>query len=373
MRNRGISKQWQLLGCVVFALALSSCGGEADGDSAGGELKTGARTIMVTLAAAEAVEVREELFSVGRVVSRNTPMLASEINARVVEVLVEDGQAVQQGQVLLRLDRTTFDLARQEAEANIQRLRVSIDNEQRRVERYRDLKAKDVMPQERLDDAEAMLAVDRASLTAATAQLAITQDRLAKTELVSPVDGMVERRHVSVGDYVQAGGALVTLTDTVNLRIEMPFPETVGDRLETGQIMLLESPLAPGLVVEVPVDDIRPQINAMSHSLMAISNITNPGPWRPQATVEGILVVDTRPNAVVVPAGSVVKRPAGDVIYRVDSRQDTVVQQVAVGTGVRKSDWVEVTEGLDPGSLVVVEGASYLSDGARIAVQENAQ
>jgi RND family efflux transporter MFP subunit len=300
-------------------------------------------------------------------------MLASEINARVVEVLVEDGQAVQQGQVLLRLDRTTFELARQEAEANILRLNVSIENEQRRVERYRDLKAKNVMPQERLDDAEAMLAVERASLAAATAQLAIAQDRLAKTELVSPVDGMVERRHVSVGDYVQAGGALITLTDTVNLRAEMPFPETVGDRLKSGQVMLLESPLAPGLVVEIPVDDIRPQINAMSHSLIAISNITNPGPWRPLATLEGVLVVDIRPGAIVVPAGAVVKRPAGAVVYRVDSKQETVVQQVAVTTGVRKNDWVEITEGLEPGNLVVVEGASYLSDGARIVVQENVQ
>lgn len=371
MRNRGISGP--LLACAAFTLVLTACGGDTDDSIAGSEPEAGARTIMVTLAAAEAAEVREELFTVGRVVSRNTPMLASEINARVVEVLVEDGQSVQQGQVLLRLDRTTFDLASQEAEANIQRLAVSIENEQRRVERYRGLKAKDMVPQERLDDAEATLAVDRASLVAAKAQLAIAQDRLAKTELISPVDGMVERRHVSVGDYVQAGGALVTLTDTVNLRIEMPFPETVGDRLKTGQIMLLESPLAPGLVVEVPVDDIRPQINAMNHSLMVISNIINPGPWRPQATLEGVLVVDTRPRAVVVPAGSVVKRPAGDVIYRVGSRQDTIVQQVAVTTGVRKGDRVEIRDGLEPGSLVVVEGASYLSDGARIAVQENVQ
>lgn len=373
MIDRLIDISRTVCGCVALSLLLVSCGGGAGDNDPGGEPQIEAKTVMVTLAEATEKEVREELFSVGRVVSRNTPTLAAEINARVVEVLVDEGQEVQKGQVLVRLDRTPFQLAKQEAEANILRLTVSVENEQRRVARYRDLKAKDMMPQERLDDAEAMLAVDRATLGAAAAQLAIVKDRLAKTELISPVRGMVEKRHVSVGDYVQTGGPLVTLSDTVNLRIEMPFPETVGHRLRSGQLMLLESPVAPGLAVEARVDEIRPQVSAMNHSLMVISNITNPGPWRPQATVEGVLIVETRPNAVVVPSQSVVKRPAGQVIYRLNSADDNQVAQVPVKTGIGNGDWVEITEGVGAGSLVVVEGAHYLTDRARIAVQETLQ
>jgi len=307
---------------------------------------------------------------VGRVVSRNTPTLAAEVSARVVDVLADEGQEVQKGQVLLTLDRTAFELAEREAQANIQRFLANINNEKRRVERYRGLMAKEMMSQERLDDAEAMLAVYQASLAAAEAQLAIVQDRLSKTRLVSPVTGRVEKRHVSVGDYVKDGGPLFTLTDTVNLRVEMPFPETVSHLLRTGQIMEIESPLAPGLTVRAAVDEIRPQVNAMSHSLMATSNITNPGPWRPQATIEGFLVVATRPEAVFVPAASVVKRPAGNVVYLVDSRQSGVVRQVTVKTGVRGMGWVEILDGLKRGDPVVVEGAPYLADGARVMVQE---
>jgi RND family efflux transporter MFP subunit len=361
-----IRNQWMV--CFVLPLlALSSCGG---GNEEGIGAQDTGRVIAATLVEAGSMEVRDEFYSVGRVVSRNTPMLAAEINARVVEVLVDEGESVQEGQVLLKLDPTTFELDRQEAQANIQRLTIGIDNEQRRVDRYQDLKEKDMMPQERLDDAEARLDEYKASLAAARAQLAGTLDRLAKTELVSPVNGTVEQRHVSVGDYVKVGGALVSLTDTVNLRIELPFPESLGSRLQTGQLMLLESAVAPGLIVEAVVDDIRPQVSAMSHSLKVISQITNPGPWRPQASLKGLLVVETRPDAVVVPAMAVVKRPAGEVLYRVNSRQDTEVTQVAVKTGVRKGDWIEITEGLESGDLVVVEGAPYLTDGARIAVQE---
>jgi multidrug efflux pump subunit AcrA (membrane-fusion protein) len=86
-----------------------------------------------------------------------------------------------------------------------------------------------------------------------------------------------------------------------------------------------------------------------------------------------VLVADTRPDAVVVPASSVVKRPAGEVIYRLDSRQAQQARQVVVKTGVRNNGWVEITEGIRAGDIVVVEGASYLTEGAKVKVQEIAQ
>jgi len=363
-----------LAGALLLSLVLANCGGDGKGNGLGAQAGGLERPpVAVTVQAVAQTEVRTELFSVGRIVSRNTPTLAAEINARVMELRVDEGRPVKKGQVLLLLDKTAFELARQEAEAEIQRLKASIANEERRVERYRDLKTKDMMPEERLDDAEATLAVDKASLAAAQARLAISRDRLAKTELVSPVDGVVERRHVSVGDYVQTGGALITLTDTRELRIELPFPETVGHQLKVGQVLYLESPIAPGMVVESRVTHIRPQVGAMNRSLVVMSELSNPGNWRPQATVEAYLVVDIRPDALVVPAASVVQRPAGYTVYSVDSLQAGQVRQRLVEPGVTRDGLVEIRQGLERGMLVVVEGATYLTDGARVAAQEVAR
>jgi membrane fusion protein (multidrug efflux system) len=354
---------------LSLALLLSSCGDSSESAAQGIEKPP----VAVTVEQAKSQEVRSELFSVGRIVSRNTPTLAAEINARVVEVQVDEGRQVAQGQLLILLDTTAFELARQEAEADIQRLSASIANEERRVERYRDLKTRDMMPEERLDDAEAKLAVDRASLVAAQARLAISRDRLAKTRVSSPVNGVVETRHVSVGDYAQVGGALITLTDTVELRIELPFPETVGHMITEGQDLYLESPILPGLVVQSKVGHIRPQLGSMNRSLVVITELVNPGNWRPQATVEATLVVDVRPDAVVVPAAAVVKRPAGNVVYVVDSANGGVARQIRVEPGVNTGGMIEIRAGLAVGSRVVVEGAHYLSEGARIAVKESTE
>jgi membrane fusion protein (multidrug efflux system) len=355
----------RVLPMLCLALLTACGGGDFDGQA------VGERVVAVTLTEAGREDVQVELFSVGRLISKNTPTLAAEINARVIEFLVDEGDVVQQGQELILLDTTASDLARREALADIQRLKVSIANEERRVARYRDLKTKDMMPQERLDDAEAKLAVDRASLTAALARLAIAEDRLEKARMTSPVNGIVERRHVSVGDYVKVGGPMVTVTDNRSLRAELPFPETVGGRLRVGQGILLESPLAPGHVVEAEVNHIRPQVGSMSRAVVVIVELENPGPWRPEGTVEAKLVVESRAGAVVVPMASLVKRPAGDVVFVPEGPAAERVRQRVVTVGERQNGHIEIREGLDAGELVVAEGAQYLTDGARVTVQED--
>jgi len=366
--NRVLSRNFLYVILMVFAFSLlSACGG----DNGEGSDIVAERTVSVTLATAELQEVLVELHSIGRLVSKNTPLLAAEVNARVVAVLVEEGQPVQYDQVLILLDTTNYELARQEAEAAIGQLKASIANEERRVARYQDLKTKNMMSQERLDDAEAKLAVDSASMLAAQARLAIAEDRLSKTELISPVNGVVERRHVSVGDYVQVGNPMVTVTDTNELRAELPFPETVGHQLVIGQPIVLESPIAPGLFVDASIDQIRPQIGTMSRALVVIAEIENPGKWKPEATVESTVIVERRSDAVVVPMISVVRRPAGEVVYVLEDPVELTVRQRLVETGERQNGSIEIRSGLQAGEAVVADGAHYLSEGARVVVRES--
>lgn len=354
----------RILLAMAAGLVLAACGSDED------SLATDQAALAVEVVESREQDVQTRLHAVGRLVSKTAPVLASEINARVTEVLVDEGLAIETGQVLVRLDTTAFELARQEATAAIERLTVSIGNEQRRVERYRNLKTTNAMSQERLDDAEAKLASDRASLSAAKARLAIAEDRLAKAELISPVDGTVERRHVSVGDYARAADPLISVTDTVNLRVELPFPETVGHLLRPGQKIELESPLAPGEKHEAVIEQIRPQVGRANRSLVVISDIQNPGPWRPEATVRADVVVDSRPGAVVVPYSALVERPAGMVVYVLDSVDSEVVRQQVVQPGERQNGWIEIVSGLEAGQLVVGDGAYYLTDGARVSVRE---
>ncbi len=351
----------------LLPLALFACGGGEEDSLAQTDAGGNTRTISVHIEKAQTRLVSVELHSVGRLVSRNAPALAAEIDARVVAVLVEEGEAVRAGQELVLLDETMTELARRVAVADIERLKISIANEQRRVGRYRDLETRDLMPQERLDDAQAQLDASQASLQAAEARLAVAQDRLERSRLVAPFDGVVERRLVSVGDFATVGKPLVTITDTRSLRALLPFPETVGSQLHKGQQLFITSVIAPGREVEAEIDEIRPQLGVANKALMVIADVINPGFWRPEATINARLVVEKRPDAVVVPMISVVIRPAGDVVYLFDAGH---VRQQVVEKGEILDGWVEIRKGLSAGDRVVSEGAYYLTDGASVSVRE---
>lgn len=347
---------------LALLLLLGACGSETGPEDVAAE----ARAVPVTTTVARTGEVESRLHSVGRFVSENAPSLAAEVAARVEEVLVEEGQAVKAGQVLVRLDRTAFELASREAQAAIRSLEVSIANGERRVARYRDLQSTNALSQERLDDAESALAGDRAALTAAQARLAIAEDRLAKTALSTPIAGVVERRHVSVGDFVQAGTPMVSITDTVALRVDMPFPETVAHELRAGQPVILESPVAPGVRQTARIDTIRPNVGEANRALVAIARIENPGQWRPGAHAYASVVVDRRPGAVLVPFMAVVERPDGMVVFLADGGR---ARERVVQPGERQNGMIEIVDGLSGGETVVVDGARYLSDDAAIEVR----
>ena len=349
---------------VVF---LTACGSAETESASPGSESPDAQAIPVTTAQALQQDVVDQLHSVGRLASRNAPTLATEIDARVTDVLVDVGESVVPGQVVIKLDTTVLELSRREARAEVQRLEASIKNERRRVKRYHDLKKSDLVSAEKLDDAEAQLAVGLASIEVASARLAMVEDRLNKAEVRSPVEGVVEVRHVSIGDYVKVGGDLLTVTDTLRLHALLPFPETVAHRLALGQVIMIESPLAPGQIATARISQLKPEVGGLSRAVVAVVELENPGGWRPDATVEANVIVARRPQAVVIPAQAVVPRPVGQVVYLLDAGK---VHQQLVELGEWNDDWVEVTNGLNVGDTLVVEGAHYLTDGATVTIRE---
>ena len=347
-------------------LLLAGCGGsEGPAAQAPVEKEQGPPRTPVTVAEARRREVVVTLDSVGRLESVTAPTVAAEVDGRIVRLAAEAGDRVRAGDVLATLDTTGLELERRAAEADIQSVQAQIHNEERRVARFANLKQKDYLAQTQLDDSQAQLDVFRAQLEAARARLAIVQDRLNRTRILAPVSATVERRLVSVGDFVRRGDPLFELTADQQLQAQLPFPEAVSRVLRPGMEVTLESPLVPGKRVSGQVSELRPAVGKDSRAVTALVQVPNPGGWRAGATVEARAVVERRPDAVTVPAGAVVRRPAGEVVYIL---RDGKAWQRPVTLGVRTDGEIEVREGLAGGETVAVEGAAYLTDGAPVRI-----
>ena len=121
--------------------------------------------------------------------------------------------------------------------------------------------------------------------------------------------------------------------------------------------------------METAIAELRPQIGFGSRSVDAILEFDNPGHWRAGASVTVSVVVDARDRSVTVPTESVVRRPAGTVVYVV---QDGVARQRVVETGVQSDTWVEITGGLEAGEPVAQSGAGFLTDGTPVEAKTEA-
>lgn len=355
MKSRSSLKS--VLTMMLCAAAVLSGGCSRD------EGKAPAQGTLVSVTEARTQDVPVLLMTIGRLESRAAPLVAAEIDGRVLELAVDEGDAVAAGATLAELDATAVTLELSAAQAELGRIAALVANAERRERRIRELNAKGSISQEALDDAEAQLKVLLAQRATAQARLRIVEDQHTKTVIRAPIAGRVQKRLVSVGDFVKRGAPLFEIATSGSLRALLPFPEPLAPQLAPGLAVRLSSPLAPGKTASGVIAELRPAVGAANRALWAIVDVDNPGDWRPDATVRAEVTVGTHANAVVVPEQALVRRPAGEVVYVI---ADGHAVQRVVTVGERLGGLAEITEGLSGGERIALEGAAYLTDGAPV-------
>jgi RND family efflux transporter MFP subunit len=285
------------------------------------------------------------------------------VAGRVLRLHVDQGERVRAGQLLAELEGGDYRLARDRAQAEIARLETLIENQRRQVARNRELLEENFIAQSMLDDEEAQLRALERQLEGARAEHERAERDIARTRIASPVDGTVEERRASPGEWVAVGAPLFRISTDEVLRAHLPFPERVATRLRAGLTVELSSPAAPEQRVAGTITELRPSIGTASRAVTVIAEFRNPGGWRPGGSVTGTVNIEERGGAVLVPELSVVQRPAGYVVYVI---QDGKAEQRVVRPGQRQNGRVEILEGLRDGERVVTDGAGFLTDGAPV-------
>lgn len=346
---------------LFYALAvmlLVACGKKAE------EKKTAplATPVTVTQVVTRSIELLEE--TVGDLESLEEPTISSEVAGKISRVTVVVGSEVRPGQVLAVLDAQDASLSRQAAQAEVARVETLNTNQERNLERLRQLREKNFISQAAVDDAAAQSKALAEQLVAARAQLAMAERNVSKTNVLSPVEGRVEKQIVSPGQFVKVGDPLFQVVTTRKLRARLPFPESMANVVKRGMTVRLSSPAVQGSL-EGKIDEIRPMAGNSNRAFDAYVTFANPGGWKPGASVNASLVLGVHEGAQLVPMQSVVLRPAGSVVYVVQGGE---ALQRTVEVGSKQNGMVEIRSGLEAGASVVVDGAGYLTDQTAVTV-----
>lgn len=307
--------------------------------------------ITVTQAQARTMQILEH--SVGEIDSSTAPRVGAEVAGRIIQVYVDIGDPVKKGQLLAEIDPSDFS-------ADAKRLEAQASSQHKLTERYRELARKGFISPSALENHDAQEVAAREQFTRAA-------KNLSRARIVSPVDGRVDKRLVSVGDWIELGKPVFQLSASEKLRIRLPFPENAAHHIKVGQGVTLTTPTSPDHSVSGKVAQIQQLVDSTNRAFDAVVEVNNPGGWKPGASVNGTVVIEEHEQAVAVPEVSVVMRPAGKVVYVITEGR---AAQHIVTTGVTQNGLVEILRGLKAGETIAVDGAGFLTDKAMVNVKE---
>ncbi|WP_226575923.1 HlyD family secretion protein [Acuticoccus sediminis] len=161
---------------------------------------------------------------------------APRVSGEIVDIAVRNNMAVRKGDLILTVDQTDYQLALEQAKAARDEAEASLEIARQQSSRYDQLKQKGSISVAAVDIINADLATKsaEAAVKAADAALKVAQVNLDRTEMRSPVDGIVTNLAADTGDYATAGVAIVAMVDTNSFRIDAFFLETQLARIRTG-------------------------------------------------------------------------------------------------------------------------------------------
>ncbi len=305
----------------------------------------------------------------GVIETMHAPQISSMVSAEVVKVNVDEGDKVVAGQVLAQMDSERFRLNKMAAKANIEGLQAQLENQQLLLKRDQSLFKKKTISDSKLDASRTLVKQTQAQIRQAKAQLNIASYELSHTRIVAPISGVIQKRSVSKGDYINpmspSGKPLFQIIDTHHVRARLYFPETLADEIKPGMGVVLNRGKDS---LKAKITRIRPMLEQQNHSLQALVEFNNSKQWKPGESITASVVLMQHDHAVIVPQAVLVQRPAGFVVYQLDNGR---AEEKPVVIGIRQGRRVEIKTGLKAGVHIALDGAAYLSNGVRVQIQRN--
>jgi multidrug efflux system membrane fusion protein len=356
------------------------------GAGKGGFGKGGGGAAPVVAAAAAIADVGVLLDGLGTVTPVATVTVRSRVDGQLMKLAFREGQVVRAGDLLAEIDPRPAQVQLATAEGQLARDQSLLKNAQTDLERYRVLLKQDSIARQQLDTQEALVRQYEATLKMDQAAIDSARLQLVYSRITAPIGGRLGLRQVDPGNMVRAGDAngLVVITQLQPITVIFSIPEDslppVMKKLAEGekrgpklQVTAFDragkTQLATGILLTV--DN---QIDSATGTVKLKAQFANEdSSLFPNQFVNVRLLVDTRRGATVIPAAAVQRGTPGTFVYAINPETKAVsVRRVRLGPS--QGETVSIEEGVAPGTLVVVDGADRLREGAvvEMVVRDNA-
>ena len=346
------------LGFAAFVPLMAGCGADAGAKStakveAPAKAKADAiPAVPVEVAAVAAGKLAPSYVATTNLEAEREAQVRAEVAGEVVAVLVEEGDHVEAGQVLARIDGKKQAIELRQVNSVLDRLDHDAKRNERLVERR-------MISREAYDQTRYEQDVQRAAA-------GLAANTLSKTEIRAPYAGVVTRRWVKQGQWLKMQDPAFDVADFDNLRARVNVPERASGLIKAGQPVAFTADALPGTNFAATVERVAPVVDRTSGTVGAIVRIDNrDGALRPGLFVRLAIEYQHIDEATLMPKIAVIANESSAHVFVVDGGK---ARKRAVTLGVENGESVQVLAGVEPGNTVVTLGQQSLKDGDAVQV-----
>lgn len=371
-------------GALYFILRPKSPDGGAgpDGNAAAGSAgrrgpggRAGMRgTPTVNAEPARTGDLPNFVTALGTVTALNTAVVRARVDGELIKVNFEEGQAVNQGDLLAEIDPRPFQIALQQAEGQLARDRAQLDNARLDLQRYQN--AREAVTPQQVDAAKAAVAQYEGAVKSDEGAVANYSLQLSFCHVVAPISGRTGLRQVDVGNLVRssdtAGIVVITQVRPVAVRFSVPEDSlrAINRAVSTGEALpvevfdrALKNRLAAGNLTAV--DN---QIDTTTGTVRIKATVPNEDlALFPNQFVNVRLLVSTDKNVILIPTSAIQISGSERYVYVVTA--ESTVERHNVKLGNSDGQFTAVIEGVAAGDMFVTEGLDRLQNGGKVMVR----
>jgi len=360
----------RLIVAVLLALTLAACG---KGPNSAQQAPAASPPLQI--AAEDVDKVQNSALAsgpsiTGSVQPERRADLRAEVQAIVLQVLKENGDAVRRGDLLVRLDDTAIRDALASADASSRSAGQAFEQATRQFERMKTLRTSGMASAQALDDAEGRRNSAQSDMEAAKARVVLARQQMTRTEVRAPFDGIVSERKVSAGDTAQLGKELLKVIDPASMRFEGLISADQIGNVKAGQPVSFRVNGYGDTEFRGKVRRVNPAANPTTRQVEVLVDFTG----QQQPKLAGLYAegrVETESTAGLTIAATAIVRDGDKVsAWRV---KDNKLQKVGIQLGNRdpRSGDFAVKGGLAEGDMVIRYPNAMLKDGQAVQTAAN--
>ncbi len=326
-------------------------------------VNAGDMAVPVEVVDARNIELAPGIWIAGTIISHQDARVSSEVEGRI-ELLVEVGDEINEGEIIAKIDDTTIRMQVAEARAEIAPIEAKLNFFNREAERLNLLAKQNNAAKNRLDEVKSDRDQMRGELLMKKTRLAQARDKLNRTTILAPFNGVVAERFKDAGEWAKVGDELVRLVNTDKREIQGRIQQESAIFIKKGNsIEVTDGQTQTMATVRtlVPVGD---DISRLYEIRLDFDETA----WMAGHAVRIKVPTATPQNVLVVPRDALVIRENTIKVFRI--LENNTAEAVFVKTGIANDMLIEVTGDINEGDKIVVRGNERLLPQQQVNIQQ---